>query len=93
MTPSWACLMLIMTILGMKVGFINMSHVCKTQFCTQNVTDHSVINLGKGKKNQQNQFPLPTVAGKTIKVLMEEAGMTARGRERLVTFKHSLMAC
>lgn len=42
--------MSIMTILGMKLGFMNMSHACKTQFCTQNVTDHFVINLVKKKK-------------------------------------------
>ena len=50
MTPSWAYLMLIMTILGMKVGFMHMSQVCKTQLCTQNVTDHAVVNLIKFKK-------------------------------------------
>lgn len=50
MTPSWAYLMLIMTTLGTKVGFMDMSPVCKSQFCTQVVTNHSVINLEKEKK-------------------------------------------
>lgn len=62
MSPSWAYLMLIMTILGMKVGFMNMSHMCKTQSCTQNVTDHCVVNLVKEKKKKINFLFLQLLA-------------------------------